>query len=196
MGSKCTVRSRNTARRDQDSQVCGAGRHSPGHNHVCRERRHGLGRHLGSRSSSMAVSTSRRFGLSPSRSSPTPRFTTRRTLHIKFQGRPMPNSQHWSARSLRPRTLRRTPIQAFIDVYLRDADLSKAKALVKHSNLNPLQKKKAARFFRDLQRHQVSNITELFSTDLEGVCAGRENLNEAYHQIVVGTGWRSASCTG
>jgi hypothetical protein len=57
--------------------------------------------------------------------------------------------------------------QGFIEGTLRDAALGQAQALKKHSELNPVAKARAARFFRQLTRVGVSNVKDLFQTQLK-----------------------------
>jgi len=52
--------------------------------------------------------------------------------------------------------------QAFIDTYLRRADLGKAKALAKHAEQNPLAKQKAVRLFQALGKQTPDDIESLF----------------------------------
>jgi len=53
--------------------------------------------------------------------------------------------------------------QAFIVAYLRDAELSKARALQKHAQTNPIIQRRAERFFRSLARKEVTDIRSIFS---------------------------------
>ena len=57
--------------------------------------------------------------------------------------------------------------QAFIGTYLRGADLSKAKALAKHANQNPLAMKRASNLFRLLGCDTPKNNEELLRWNLE-----------------------------
>jgi hypothetical protein len=57
--------------------------------------------------------------------------------------------------------------QGFIDGTLKDAALGQAQALKKHSELNPVAKARAARFFRNLARTQVTTVEDLFNTELK-----------------------------
>lgn len=57
--------------------------------------------------------------------------------------------------------------QGFVDGTLKDAALGQAQALKKHSELNPVAKARAARFFRSLARTQVTTVEDLFKTDLK-----------------------------
>jgi len=56
--------------------------------------------------------------------------------------------------------------QAFIEVYMRDAALGRAKALEKHAHGNPIQKKRAMTLFRAISRAPVKSVEDLFKTHL------------------------------
>jgi hypothetical protein len=57
--------------------------------------------------------------------------------------------------------------QGFIDGTLKDAALGQAMALKKHADLNPVAKTRAARFFRNLARAQVTTVSGLFRSSLK-----------------------------
>lgn len=57
--------------------------------------------------------------------------------------------------------------QGFIEGTLKDAALGQAQALKKHSELNPIARAKAARFFRAVSRSSVANVADLFNTKLK-----------------------------
>lgn len=57
--------------------------------------------------------------------------------------------------------------QGFIEGTLKDAALGQAQALKKHAELNPVARQRAARFFRQLSRVQVEEVSDLFKTTLK-----------------------------
>jgi len=57
--------------------------------------------------------------------------------------------------------------QAFINVVLRDAAMSRAKALKKHAEQNPLQMRRAAMYFQAFVRKRVATIEGLFNPTLD-----------------------------
>jgi len=63
--------------------------------------------------------------------------------------------------------------QAFLNTYLREADLAKAKALKKHCAINPVMMKKAERFFRELSRRECSTIADIFADSTFNADTGR-----------------------
>lgn len=58
-------------------------------------------------------------------------------------------------------------LQGFLDSLSQDSDLSRAKALAKHANVAPIQRKNAMRFFRALARAEPTSLDELFTTETE-----------------------------
>jgi len=56
--------------------------------------------------------------------------------------------------------------QAFIDTLLKDAALGKAKALSKHADGNPIQKRRAATLFRALIRKEIDSVASLFDATI------------------------------
>lgn len=65
--------------------------------------------------------------------------------------------------------------QGFIEGTLKDAALGQAKALVKHAELNPVAKQRAARFFRQLARTEVKEVEDLFRTTLKTSSTGNDD---------------------
>lgn len=56
--------------------------------------------------------------------------------------------------------------QAFIDVYMRDAALGRARALKKHADGNPIQMRRAAALFRQISRAKISSVEDLFKMNI------------------------------
>jgi len=57
--------------------------------------------------------------------------------------------------------------QGFVDAYLSGADLSKAKALAKHAQGNPVLYRRCLKYFRAVGKREVGNIADLFTDQLE-----------------------------
>jgi hypothetical protein len=53
--------------------------------------------------------------------------------------------------------------QGFIDAFLTNSPLGNAKALAKHADVNPVLKRRAMQFFRDLSRNRAHNVADLFA---------------------------------
>jgi hypothetical protein len=61
--------------------------------------------------------------------------------------------------------------QGYIDAMFHEAPLGKARALKKHSDENPTQKKRSARYFKNVAKNESHNIEGLFVSDLEVVAS-------------------------
>lgn len=60
-------------------------------------------------------------------------------------------------------------LQGFLDSLPRNADLPQAKALVKHADVNPLLRKRAKLFFKEVGTTKAGNMKELFAGDKRGL---------------------------
>jgi len=60
-------------------------------------------------------------------------------------------------------------LQGFLDSLPRNADLPQAKALVKHADTNPLLRKRAKLFFKEVGSTKAANMKELFAGDKRGI---------------------------
>lgn len=56
--------------------------------------------------------------------------------------------------------------QAFVDTYLRDAALGRARAIKKHADNNPIQYRRAATLFRNIAREKVTSVADLIKNQL------------------------------
>lgn len=56
--------------------------------------------------------------------------------------------------------------QAFIDTYMREAALGKAKAIKKHADGNPIQLRRASTLFRAISRAKVTSVEDLIRAQL------------------------------
>jgi len=65
--------------------------------------------------------------------------------------------------------------QGFIEGTLKDAALGQAQALKKHSELNPVARLRAARFFRALGRKSVEKAADLFASQVESATRAEDD---------------------
>jgi hypothetical protein len=59
--------------------------------------------------------------------------------------------------------------QAFIDTYMRDAALGKARAIKKHAENNPIQMRRASTLFRMIARAPVTSVEDLIKARLTAI---------------------------
>lgn len=59
--------------------------------------------------------------------------------------------------------------QAFIDTYMREAALGRARAIKKHADNNPIQLRRAQTLFRSIVRERVTSVEDLIKTQLGAV---------------------------
>lgn len=64
--------------------------------------------------------------------------------------------------------------QAFIDTYMKDAALGKARAIKKHADNNPIQYRRSMTLFRAIMRAKVTSVEDLIRTQLSAVRADDE----------------------
>lgn len=65
--------------------------------------------------------------------------------------------------------------QAFIDTYMKEAALGKAKAIKKHADNNPVQYRRSITLFRAIMRAKVTSVEDLIRTQLSTVRTGDED---------------------
>jgi hypothetical protein len=82
-----------------------------------------------------------------------------------YRTAPAPLAEVKSVEDAKLEAARFAPIaQGFIDAYLVGSPLGNAKALAKYADSNPVLKRRATQFFRDLTRNRALTVTTLFAS--------------------------------